>query len=133
MHTLSQSQRKLRKVFIMKHSTEKKSPVTPSYYGLLLQEPQTGFHIAFKMLDADGNEQVEKKEFFKLQKIIGKQDELKAASGDEIVRQEPELEGSDINTMLLVHFFGRGGKEKLQYCEFCRAKIFAIGYHLWLP
>lgn len=31
-----------------------------------LAEPQTGFQIAFKMLDADGNEQVEKKEFFKV-------------------------------------------------------------------
>lgn len=29
-------------------------------------EPQTGFKIAFKMLDTDGNEQVEKKEFFKV-------------------------------------------------------------------
>lgn len=29
-------------------------------------EPQTGFQIAFKMLDTDGNERVEKKEFFKV-------------------------------------------------------------------
>lgn len=29
-------------------------------------EPRTGLQIAFKMLDADGNEQVEKKEFFKV-------------------------------------------------------------------
>ncbi|XP_066477326.1 calcium uptake protein 2, mitochondrial [Tiliqua scincoides] len=86
----------------------------------ILTKPQTGFHIAFKMLDADGNEQVEKKEFFKFQKIIGKQDELKAASGDETLSQETELEASDINTMLLVHFFGRRGKEKLQYSEFHR-------------
>ncbi|XP_020657702.3 calcium uptake protein 2, mitochondrial [Pogona vitticeps] len=85
----------------------------------ILTKPQTGFHIAFKMLDADGNEQVEKKEFFKLQKIIGKQDEFKTAS-EEALSLEPELEDSDINTMLLVHFFGRRGKEKLQYCEFHR-------------
>uniref|UniRef100_A0A8C6VRG4 Mitochondrial calcium uptake 2 n=1 Tax=Naja naja TaxID=35670 RepID=A0A8C6VRG4_NAJNA len=32
----------------------------------ILTKPQTGFRIAFKMLDADGNEQVEKKEFFKV-------------------------------------------------------------------
>ncbi|XP_053165515.1 calcium uptake protein 2, mitochondrial [Hemicordylus capensis] len=86
----------------------------------ILTKPQTGFHIAFKMLDADGNEQVEKKEFFKLQKIIGKQDELKPCSRDKVLSQEPELEDSDINTMLLVHFFGRGGKDKLQYSEFYR-------------
>ncbi|XP_034266129.1 calcium uptake protein 2, mitochondrial isoform X2 [Pantherophis guttatus] len=86
----------------------------------ILTKPQTGFQIAFKMLDADGNEQVEKKEFFKLQKIIGKQDEFKTASGDDILSQEPEMEGADINTMLLVHFFGKGGKDKLQYSEFQR-------------
>ncbi|XP_042315243.1 calcium uptake protein 2, mitochondrial isoform X2 [Sceloporus undulatus] len=86
----------------------------------ILTKPQTGFHIAFKMLDADGNEQVEKKEFFKLQNIIGKQDELKGVSGEEALTLEPELEDCGINTMLLVHFFGRGGKEKLQYCEFHR-------------
>ena len=33
--------------------------------------------IAFKMLDADGNQMVEKKKFFKLQMIISKQDNLK--------------------------------------------------------
>ncbi|KAJ6662317.1 hypothetical protein lerEdw1_012481, partial [Lerista edwardsae] len=86
----------------------------------ILTKPQTGFHIAFKMLDADGNEQVEKKEFFKFQKIIGKQDELKAVSGDETLCQEAESEASDVNTMLLVHFFGRRGKDKLQYSEFYR-------------
>ncbi|XP_058042318.1 calcium uptake protein 2, mitochondrial [Ahaetulla prasina] len=86
----------------------------------ILTKPQTGFHIAFKMLDADGNEQVEKKEFFKLQKIIGKQDEFKTASEDDILSQESEREGADINTMLLVHFFGKGGKDKLQYSEFQR-------------
>ncbi|XP_015669897.1 calcium uptake protein 2, mitochondrial [Protobothrops mucrosquamatus] len=86
----------------------------------ILTKPQTGFRIAFKMLDADGNEQVEKKEFFKLQKIIGKQDEFKTASGDDILSQESEMEGTDINTMLLVHFFGKGGKDKLQYSEFQR-------------
>ncbi|KAF7251054.1 Calcium uptake protein 2, mitochondrial [Varanus komodoensis] len=86
----------------------------------ILTKPQTGFHIAFKMLDADGNEQVDKKEFFKLQKIIGKQDEFKTALEDEALSQGTEVEDSDINTTLLVHFFGRGGKEKLQYCEFHR-------------
>lgn len=39
------------------------------YHNIFLHfvaEPQTGFQIAFKMLDTDGNEQVEKKEFFKV-------------------------------------------------------------------
>ncbi|XP_064361085.1 calcium uptake protein 2, mitochondrial isoform X1 [Dromaius novaehollandiae] len=85
----------------------------------ILTKPQTGFQIAFKMLDIDGNEQVEKKEFFKLQRIIGKQDDLKTA-GNETIFQGAELEGSGVNTMLLVHFFGREGKEKLHYSEFFR-------------
>ncbi|KAK2519090.1 Micu2 [Columba guinea] len=75
--------------------------------------------IAFKMLDTDGNEQVEKKEFFKLQRIIGKEDDLKAA-GDETVFRGAELESCSVNTMLLVHFFGKEGKEKLRYSEFFR-------------
>ncbi|NXN06628.1 MICU2 protein, partial [Indicator maculatus] len=85
----------------------------------ILTKPQTGFQIAFKMLDTDGNEQVEKKEFFKLQRIIGKEDDLKAA-GDEAVFQGAELESHAVHTILLVHFFGKEGKEKLRYSEFFR-------------
>lgn len=33
-------------------------------------EPRTGFHIAFKMLDVDGNEQVDKKEFLKVRTVM---------------------------------------------------------------
>ncbi|CAF88785.1 unnamed protein product, partial [Tetraodon nigroviridis] len=32
----------------------------------ILTKPHTGFHIAFKMLDVDGNEHVDKKEFLKV-------------------------------------------------------------------
>ncbi|KAM4683891.1 calcium uptake protein 2, mitochondrial isoform 1-T1 [Amazona ochrocephala] len=105
----------------------------------ILTKPQTGFQIAFKMLDTDGNEQVEKKEFFKLQRIIGKEDDLKTA-GDETIfqcldicqfhfgistdeggsQQGAEVESCGVNTMLLVHFFGKEGKEKLHYSEFFR-------------
>ncbi|XP_071591834.1 uncharacterized protein [Heliangelus exortis] len=52
----------------------------------ILTKPQTGLQIAFKMLDVDGNEQLEKKEFVKLQKIIGKEDDLKT-DGEETVFQ----------------------------------------------
>ncbi|NWU71708.1 MICU2 protein, partial [Pterocles burchelli] len=85
----------------------------------ILTKPQTGFQIAFKMLDTDGNEQVEKKEFFKLQRIIGKEDDLKT-DGDETVFRGAELESCGVNTLLLVHFFGKEGKEKLRYSEFFR-------------
>lgn len=33
---------------------------------IVIPEPDTGFHIAFKMLDIDGNEHVDKKEFQKV-------------------------------------------------------------------
>ncbi|KAJ0061478.1 hypothetical protein NL108_001976 [Boleophthalmus pectinirostris] len=60
-------------------------------------EPRTGFHIAFKMLDVDGNEHVDKKEFLK-------------SPAEEVV----------VNTTLQVHFFGQKGQNKLQYQDFHR-------------
>nr|XP_033804565.1 calcium uptake protein 2, mitochondrial isoform X2 [Geotrypetes seraphini] len=86
----------------------------------ILTKPQTGFHIAFKMLDTDGNEEVEKKEFFKLQKILGHKDDLTTIEESLTSSQESTLDGSDINTTLLAHFFGREGQQKLQYSEFHR-------------
>ncbi|XP_036108560.1 calcium uptake protein 2, mitochondrial isoform X4 [Molossus molossus] len=83
------------------------------------KEPHTGFHVAFKMLDADGNEMVEKKEFFKLQKIISKQDDLKTIA-NETECQEPNVKEPDINTTLQIHFFGKRGERKLHYREFRR-------------
>ncbi|MEE6472674.1 hypothetical protein FKM82_009690 [Ascaphus truei] len=86
----------------------------------ILTKPQAGFHIAFQMLDTDDNEQVEKREFFKLQKILGTNDNLKIALESTAPLQEPSSDGSDSNTTLLVHFFGKGGREKLQYSDFYR-------------
>ncbi|XP_051979195.1 calcium uptake protein 2, mitochondrial-like [Xyrauchen texanus] len=81
----------------------------------ILTKPQTGFHIAFKMLDIDGNEHVDKKEFQKLKKIIRPRKKLLKQGG---------TEGSDtvdeVNTTLQVFFFGKNGKNKLQYNDFCR-------------
>ncbi|XP_074072320.1 calcium uptake protein 2, mitochondrial [Macrotis lagotis] len=86
----------------------------------VITKPQTGFHVAFKMLDTDGDETVEKKEFFKLQKIISKQDDLRRATSAETVDQEIKEEDSGINTTLQVYFFGKKGKNKLHYKEFRR-------------
>ncbi len=36
----------------------------------VIPEPETGFHIAFKMLDIDGNEHVDKKEFQKVWNVF---------------------------------------------------------------
>ncbi|EPQ16252.1 EF-hand domain-containing family member A1 [Myotis brandtii] len=85
----------------------------------ILTKPHTGFHVAFKMLDADGNEMVEKKEFFKLQKIISKEDDLKTIP-NETKCQEPEVKEPEINTTLQIRFFGKRGERKLHYREFRR-------------
>ncbi|KAG7224674.1 hypothetical protein INR49_011427, partial [Caranx melampygus] len=63
-----------------------------------IAEPHTGFHIAFQMLDVDGNEQVDKKEFLK----------------------KPIVEGEGVNTSLQAYFFGKKGQNKLKYKEFHR-------------
>lgn len=80
----------------------------------ILTKPRTGFHIAFKMLDVDGNEHVDKKEFLKLKKIISKRRTPK--DGTEV----PAEEGKCVDTTLQAYFFGKKGENKLQYKEFHR-------------
>ncbi|XP_038948905.1 calcium uptake protein 2, mitochondrial isoform X1 [Rattus norvegicus] len=84
------------------------------------KEPHSGFHVAFKMLDADGNEMIERKEFVKLQKIISKQDGFKTVKTNEIEYQEPTVNEPGLNTTLQVRFFGKRGEKKLHYKEFRR-------------
>ncbi|XP_070327766.1 calcium uptake protein 2, mitochondrial isoform X3 [Odocoileus virginianus] len=86
----------------------------------ILTKPHSGFHVAFKMLDADGDEMVEKKEFFKLQKIISKQDDLKTAITSETECQEQTVQEPEIDTTLQIRFFGKRGERKLHYKEFRR-------------
>ncbi|XP_078078254.1 calcium uptake protein 2, mitochondrial isoform X2 [Mustelus asterias] len=80
----------------------------------ILTKPHTGFHIAFSMLDIDGNQQVEKKEFLVLQNIIRQKKEVKQGA------QSTSKGSKGMNTTLLVHFFGKGGELKLQYKDFYR-------------
>ncbi|KAM4620748.1 calcium uptake protein 2, mitochondrial [Polymixia lowei] len=81
----------------------------------ILTKPHTGFRIAFKMLDVDGNEHVDKKEFLKLKKIIRKRkDKVPKDNTD-----RPD-EGDGVNTTLQAFFFGRNGTNKLQYKDFHR-------------
>ncbi|XP_032774257.1 calcium uptake protein 2, mitochondrial isoform X1 [Rattus rattus] len=86
----------------------------------ILTKPHSGFHVAFKMLDADGNEMIERKEFVKLQKIISKQDGFKTVKTNEIEYQEPTANEPGLNTTLQVRFFGKRGEKKLHYKEFRR-------------
>ncbi|KAF3841419.1 hypothetical protein F7725_007281 [Dissostichus mawsoni] len=84
----------------------------------ILTKPHIGFHIAFKMLDVDGNEQVDKKEFLKLKKIIGTS-KKRAPQGTE----KPVVEGEGVNTTLQAYFFGKRGENKLQYQDFHRFMV----------
>ncbi|XP_020790212.1 calcium uptake protein 2, mitochondrial [Boleophthalmus pectinirostris] len=84
----------------------------------ILTKPRTGFHIAFKMLDVDGNEHVDKKEFLKLKKIIAKSRKVPRPVAKENV--ESPAEEVVVNTTLQVHFFGQKGQNKLQYQDFHR-------------
>ncbi|XP_021092021.1 calcium uptake protein 2, mitochondrial isoform X3 [Heterocephalus glaber] len=84
------------------------------------REPHTGFHVAFKMLDTDGNEMMEKKEFLKLQKIISKQDDFKIMKTNETECQGQTMKESEIDTTLQMRFFGKRGERKLHYKEFRR-------------
>ncbi|XP_043927527.1 calcium uptake protein 2, mitochondrial [Protopterus annectens] len=88
----------------------------------ILIKPLTGFHIAFKMLDVDGNEQVDRKEFLKLKNIIGKKDKL-GLLNDEAALVESSDENTESSTTLMMYFFGKGGKEKLQYQEFYKFMV----------
>lgn len=82
----------------------------------ILTKPRTGFHIAFKMLDVDGNEHVDNKEFLKLKKILGKNKRSFSKDNTQIAVEE----GDDVNTTLQAFFFGKTGDKKLQYQEFHR-------------
>lgn len=86
----------------------------------ILTKPHSGFHVAFKMLDTDGNEMIEKREFFKLQKIISKQDDMLTVNTNETGCQEATVKEPEINTTLQMRFFGKRGQRKLHYKEFRR-------------
>ncbi|XP_066971349.1 calcium uptake protein 3, mitochondrial isoform X8 [Macrobrachium rosenbergii] len=102
----------------------------------ILTKPQTGFRIAFNMFDTDGNQRVDKEEFLVLEKIFStaRRDRLNRAlegvvkvadaglypTGEEEPEPlEDELQKSHVvDTTLLVHFFGRKGKQDLKFEEF---------------
>ncbi|XP_051514763.1 calcium uptake protein 3, mitochondrial-like isoform X2 [Myxocyprinus asiaticus] len=101
----------------------------------ILTKPHAGFKIAFNMIDADGNEMVDKREFMVLEEIFRKKNEKrKEREGDTDTsstlsvemygyqgsvnsNHEPE---NATDTTLLVHFFGRKGKSELSFDDFYR-------------
>ncbi|XP_041863904.1 calcium uptake protein 2, mitochondrial [Melanotaenia boesemani] len=87
----------------------------------ILTKPRTGFHIAFKMLDVDGNEQVDQKEFLKLKKILGQSKTRPPKDAAEPGSTQTAADGGEgVNTTLQAYFFGKKGDNKLQYQEFRR-------------
>ncbi|XP_054902512.1 calcium uptake protein 2, mitochondrial [Poeciliopsis prolifica] len=82
----------------------------------ILTKPLTGFHIAFQMLDVDGNEQVDRKEFLTLKNIIGKSKPKRLKD----VAEKSAEEAAVVNTSLQAYFFGKRGDNKLKYQEFRR-------------
>ncbi|XP_069998951.1 calcium uptake protein 3, mitochondrial isoform X10 [Penaeus vannamei] len=99
----------------------------------ILTKPQTGFRIAFNMFDTDGNERVDKEEFLVLEKIFStaRRDRLNRAlegavkqtegaeDGEVEEVLEDELQKSHVvDTTLLLHFFGKKGKQDLKFEEF---------------
>uniref|UniRef100_A0A6A7G061 Calcium uptake protein 3 n=2 Tax=Hirondellea gigas TaxID=1518452 RepID=A0A6A7G061_9CRUS len=97
----------------------------------ILTKPQTGFHIAFNMFDTDGNERVDKQEFLVLESIFStaRKERLQksdTASGDEDKEDTTERDSLDdslqkshqVDTMLLIHFFGKKGKRDLKFEDF---------------
>ncbi|BFZ14768.1 hypothetical protein BsWGS_17808 [Bradybaena similaris] len=95
----------------------------------VLTKPHSGFRIAFNMFDLDGNQIVDKEEFLVLENVFSSgskqaeaardgKDAEDARSTDSKDYQENPKEIQD--TTLLVHFFGRSGKDVLKYQDFHR-------------
>jgi len=85
----------------------------------ILIKPSSGFKIAFSMLDQDGNERIDKEEFKVLESIF--------CSAAKERNENQNLEDNDyglqksheVDTSLLVHFFGVEGDQELKFSEFC--------------
>jgi len=87
----------------------------------ILIKPSSGFKIAFSMLDQDGNERIDKEEFKVLEAIFSaaakdRKENSEFAEDDFGLQKEHKLE---IDTSLLIHFFGKSGNEELKFSEFC--------------
>lgn len=110
----------------------------------ILIKPQSGFKIAFAMLDQDGNEMIDKTEFRLLETVFSsaakerKQVELdlrqegedsggqalKDAEGQPKVIFDDDDHGlqraHSVDTTLLIYFFGRRGNDQLKFEDFHR-------------
>nr|CAB3263835.1 calcium uptake protein 3, mitochondrial [Phallusia mammillata] len=99
----------------------------------ILTKPKMGFEIAFNMFDVDGNRRVDKKEFLVLEEIFRSRTEkqcydeqgrdrfrrvVKDWNSDDSSLTLRESESNVQDTTLLVHFFGKNGKDDLRFDDF---------------
>ncbi|TPP61312.1 EF-hand domain-containing family member A2 [Fasciola gigantica] len=78
----------------------------------VISHPRTGLFIAFRMFDRDMNDEVDIGEFKKITRIF-----CQLCTGE----LHPETEaGTDTNTTLLTHLFGKKGTRKLRFREFSK-------------
>ncbi|XKL67334.1 hypothetical protein PGB90_002825 [Kerria lacca] len=111
----------------------------------ILTKPETGFLIAFNMFDTDGNQRVDKEEFLVILHLLSGQVKDRAAISDSMKKAmekifshawadkhgEKEnveaqanntglLRKTEVDTTLLIHFFGKRGTNTLKYEDFRR-------------
>ena len=102
----------------------------PEYIFLLsvITKPELHLKIVFDMLDTDENKLVDKKEFLVLTKIFQRDNESKKKGTSMDQRNKPINKllkmKSDLNTSLLIHFFGPKGIDFLSYDQFRKVKSY---------
>ncbi|UJR13935.1 hypothetical protein I4U23_000940 [Adineta vaga] len=91
---------------------------------VILTKPHTQFEIAFAMFDTDGNQLVDKHEFLVLGKVMSDKRMLRRNASKSSIDKNtnyPYLhESEQMDTTLLLHFFGKNGRDTLNYTEFKR-------------
>ncbi|BFZ14769.1 hypothetical protein BsWGS_17807 [Bradybaena similaris] len=89
----------------------------------VLTKPHSGFRIAFNMFDLDGNQIVDKEEFLVLETFFAlppKERKFVPRNPQRLHNLLDENPKEIQDTTLLVHFFGRSGKDVLKYQDFHR-------------
>jgi len=85
----------------------------------ILIKPASGFRIAFSMLDQDGNEKIDKDEFRTLENIFSSASRERNQEAGEVSRDDDYLQRDhQVDTSLLLHFFGKRGDGDLSFEDF---------------
>ncbi|CAF3704603.1 unnamed protein product [Adineta steineri] len=90
---------------------------------VILTKPHTQFEIAFAMFDTDGNQLVDKHEFLVLGKVMSDKRMSRRQTSKSMTKNlnaSNVQENKQTDTTLLLHFFGKNGRDTLNYTEFKR-------------